>query len=233
MTWKPGQSGNPRGRLTEKLFADAVRLAVNADDGTGQRKLRRIAEIVASAQQEAALDAMRVIAGDLIEEGGIGNLADPAVQAELDKYLDGVDLLILDNLSSLTAVIRDNDQESWTTIQQWLLRLRRRGISVLLVHHAGKAGEQRGTSRRDRWRRCVEDGRRFLARWGDNDETGLIWLLQGREVVVLTEATAAISAAIQNPTRAVTVYRRFNKPALGPLGDSLDDLEPPFGGSAA
>jgi putative DNA primase/helicase len=109
----------------------------------------RLADIVASAQQEAALDAMRVIAGDLIEEGGIGNLADPAVQAELDKYLDGVDLLILDNLSSLTAVIRDNDQESWTTIQQWLLRLRRRGISVLLVHHAGKAGEQRGTSRRE------------------------------------------------------------------------------------
>ena len=109
----------------------------------------RLASIVASAQQEATPDAMRVIAGDLIEEGGIGNLADPAVQAELDKYLDGVDLLILDNLSSLTAVIRDNDQESWTTIQQWLLRLRRRGISVLLVHHAGKAGEQRGTSRRE------------------------------------------------------------------------------------
>jgi hypothetical protein len=39
-------------------------------------------------------------------------------------------------------------------------------------------------------------------------------------VVALTEATAAI----QGPTGAVTVYRRFNKPALGPLGDSLDDL---------
>jgi len=36
------------------------------------------------------------------------------------------------------------------------------------------------------------------------DETGLIWLLQGREVVALTEATAAI----QNPT-AITVYRRY------------------------
>ena len=105
--------------------------------------------IVATAKKEAEPDAMRVIAGDLIDEGGVGNLADPAVQGELDKYLDGIELLILDNLSSLTAVIRDNDQESWTTIQQWLLRLRRRGISVLLVHHAGKAGEQRGTSRRE------------------------------------------------------------------------------------
>jgi hypothetical protein len=109
----------------------------------------RLLGIVASAKPEAAPDAMRVIAGDLVEEGGVGNLADPLVQGELDKHLDGIDLLILDNLSSLTAVIRDNDQESWTTIQQWLLRLRRRGISVLLVHHAGKAGEQRGTSRRE------------------------------------------------------------------------------------
>jgi hypothetical protein len=51
------------------------------------------------------------------------------------------------------------------------------------------------------------------------DETGLIWLLQGRLVVALTETTAAI----QNPTGAITTYRRHNKPALGPPGDSLDD----------
>jgi len=101
------------------------------------------------------------------------------------------------------------------------------------------------------WQQAVDDGRRFLARWGEQaealgwtardlfglhtppakphpsysrlsryDETGLIWLLRGRPVVALTEATAAI----QNPTGAITVYRRHNKPALGPLGDSLDDL---------
>jgi hypothetical protein len=103
-----------------------------------------------------------------------------------------------------------------------------------------------------RWQLAVEDARRFLVRWGEQaeafgwtardlfglhtspakphpsytrlsryDETGLIWLLQGREVVALTEATAAI----QNPTGAITIYRRHNKPALGPVGDSLDDLE--------
>jgi hypothetical protein len=101
------------------------------------------------------------------------------------------------------------------------------------------------------WQAAVEDGRRFLVRWGEQaemfgwtardlfglhtplekphpsysrlsryDETGLIWLLQGRPVVALTEATAAI----QNPTGAITVYRKQNKPALGPVGDSLDDL---------
>ena len=45
--------------------------------------------------------------------------------------------------------------------------------------------------------------------------------LQGRPVVALTETTAAI----MNPTSNVTVYRKNNKPALGPLGDSLDDLQ--------
>ncbi len=112
----------------------------------------------------------------------------------------------------------------------------------------------------DRWQLAVQDGRRFLAQWGEQaqalgwtakdlfglqtpgakphpsysrlsryDETGLIWLLQGRPVVALTETTAAI----QNPTGAITTYRRHNKPAIGPVGDSLDDLKPPFGGNAA
>jgi putative DNA primase/helicase len=110
----------------------------------------RLANIVAGVTEtEASPDALKILAGDLIEEGGIGNLASPFVQTELDHALSETDLLILDNLSSLTAVIRDNDAESWGPIQDWLLRLRRRGISVLIVHHAGKGGQQRGTSRRE------------------------------------------------------------------------------------
>jgi len=110
----------------------------------------RLASIVASAPNvEFDPDNIRILAGDLIEGGGLGNLASPDVQAELDPFLDGVALLVLDNLSSLTAVVRDNDAESWGPIQEWLLRLRRRDISVLIVHHAGKGGQQRGTSRRE------------------------------------------------------------------------------------
>jgi putative DNA primase/helicase len=110
----------------------------------------RLSTMVASAP-DADLDPdnFKILAGDLIEVGGIGNLASPKVQEELDRWLDGVDVLALDNLSSLTAVIRDNDAESWGPIQEWLLKLRRRGISVVIVHHAGKGGQQRGTSRRE------------------------------------------------------------------------------------
>ena len=34
-------------------------------------------------------------------------------------------------------------------MQGWLLNLRRKGISVLFVHHAGKGGNQRGTSKKE------------------------------------------------------------------------------------
>jgi KaiC/GvpD/RAD55 family RecA-like ATPase len=109
---------------------------------------KRLASVIAGASPRPARGMLNILAADLIDRG-VGNLADNKVQTKLDQVLDGIELLILDNLSTLAAVIRDNDAESWSPIQEWLLRLRRRGISVLIVHHAGKSGEQRGTSRRE------------------------------------------------------------------------------------
>jgi len=105
----------------------------------------------------------------------------------------------------------------------------------------------------DRWRQCVRDGSRFLARWSEQaqalnwssadlfglapvpanphpsfsrlsryDQAGLVWLLQGKEVIALTADTATI----RNPAMGgLTTYRRFNKWALGPVADSLHDLK--------
>lgn len=50
------------------------------------------------------------------------------------------------------------------------------------------------------------------------DETGLIWLLQGRPVVVLTTETAAIQTA----SNGILTHLKYRKPALGPAGDSLE-----------
>jgi putative DNA primase/helicase len=110
----------------------------------------RLAQAIGSAPQvELNPEDFKLLAADLIEPSGIGNLASSEVQDELEPWLEGVDLLILDNLSSLTTVDRDNDAGSWEPIQAWLLKLRRRGMAVLIVHHAGKGGQQRGTSRRE------------------------------------------------------------------------------------
>src|SRR6478672_7663390 len=54
-----------------------------------------------------------------------------------------------DNLSTLCTNGSESASDAWVPMQNWLLKLRRRGIAVLLVHHAGTNGRQRGTSRRE------------------------------------------------------------------------------------
>ena len=132
-----------------KWDAPKPRRVLHLDGEMAASELReRIVQAVAACGVEPKPGMLNILSADLIEFG-IGNLASVDVQQELEACLVGVELLVLDNLSSLTAVIRDNDAESWNPIQEWLLRLRRRGVSVLIVHHAGKSGGQRGTSRRE------------------------------------------------------------------------------------
>jgi putative DNA primase/helicase len=81
-------------------------------------------------------------------ESGI-NLGSDEGQRSLEPLLENIDLLILDNLSTLCTTGSESASDAWVPMQNWLLKLRRRGISVLLVHHAGVNGRQRGTSRRE------------------------------------------------------------------------------------
>jgi KaiC/GvpD/RAD55 family RecA-like ATPase len=60
----------------------------------------------------------------------------------------GARLVFLDNLSCLTNPEDDNASSSWSQVQELLLTLRRRHCAVVVGHHSGKNGEQRGTSRR-------------------------------------------------------------------------------------
>jgi putative DNA primase/helicase len=55
---------------------------------------------------------------------------------------------VVDNISTLSCA-RENEADGWTPVQGWALRQRASGRSVLFVHHAGKGGAQRGTSRRE------------------------------------------------------------------------------------
>ncbi len=59
----------------------------------------------------------------------------------------GIEVLVLDNLSTLSA-IDENNSEQWKVIQDWLISLRSKGITIIVVHHAGKDKRgYRGTSR--------------------------------------------------------------------------------------
>lgn len=109
----------------------------------------RFVDIIGGMEnQPPAGDYLKILAAD-DQEFGIPDLATNEGRKAIEAHLDGVELLVLDNISTLCRSGRENDAESWTSVQEWLLKLRREGISTVLIHHAGKGGGQRGTSRRE------------------------------------------------------------------------------------
>jgi hypothetical protein len=105
----------------------------------------------------------------------------------------------------------------------------------------------------ERWHQAIADATTLTSKWGEQahafgwtprdlfglhpvpeqpagnysrlsrlDHTGLIWLLRGRPVIALTAAEAVMRCQ----SGATLTYRKLNKPALGPLGDGLDDMGP-------
>lgn len=116
---------------------------------TLQQRLRSMDTGVPESEPKLpAQDYLRIITPDM-QSQPMPDLATPEGQMLVESELSGAELLVLDNLSSLCRSGKENEGESWLPMQGWLLRLRQQGLSVLLAHHAGKSGAQRGTSRRE------------------------------------------------------------------------------------
>lgn len=83
--------------------------------------------------------------------GKVLNLSSPSAQQALLNICitQKMEALILDNLSCLFSGIKENDADAWEMVLPWLLELRRNRIAVIFIHHAGRNGAMRGTSRRE------------------------------------------------------------------------------------
>ena len=110
----------------------------------------RLAAIVYGGDKANELDPrnLRFVCADLQDEP-LPNLSTVAGQVALEPFLSEADLIVIDSISTLAGVGKENEAESWLPMQAWALALRRRGKSVLLLHHDGKGGLQRGTSRKE------------------------------------------------------------------------------------
>jgi AAA domain/Homeodomain-like domain len=109
----------------------------------------RLAAIVAGfGPQPPADDYFRILISDL-SQVGLPDLATLEGQAWINAQIGDSEVLFLDNLSTLVRSGKENEAEGWLPVQTWTLRHRRAGRAVVLMHHAGKAGAQRGTSRRE------------------------------------------------------------------------------------
>ena len=79
------------------------------------------------------------------------NIAEPDHQEAITALLIGTgrNFLVLDNLSCLASGVDENKGLAYEPISAWLLELRRRKITVIMVHHAGREGFMRGDSKRE------------------------------------------------------------------------------------
>ena len=82
------------------------------------------------------------------------NICNPDHQVALntvsDEFFAGEDgLIVLDNLSTLSGGVNENDNSEQEALLHWMVLNRHQRRSILLVHHAGKSGDQRGASRRE------------------------------------------------------------------------------------
>ncbi|MEQ1806497.1 MAG: AAA family ATPase, partial [Burkholderiaceae bacterium] len=111
----------------------------------------RVASFIPTGAGENLVENFRLFTPDLLPEGQpLPDLSTAEGQAMVEKLIaENTRVIIIDNLSAWCRTGKENESESWTPMADWLMTLRRRGIAVLLVHHAGKNGEQRGNSKKE------------------------------------------------------------------------------------
>lgn len=112
-----------------------------------QARIERLSAANPDTQPED--DHFRILSLDRQAVGVNVNLANEEDQRRIEDALGESEVLMLDNRSTLVYGGRENDAESWDKMQQWLIRLRRSGKSVMLFDHASRGGSSRGTSKRE------------------------------------------------------------------------------------
>jgi len=110
-----------------------------------QSRLRNIQE---NSELRPAPGFFRIAAADTFRDG-LPDLSNQSMQGFYSDVVADADFILLDNISTLCPGAQENDADGWAVMQAWILLLRRQGKSVLLIHHDGKGGQQRGTSKKE------------------------------------------------------------------------------------
>lgn len=110
----------------------------------------RLAQLIKGAQPPLSTDAsgnLQIIAADR-QGNGLPDLASLKGQQAVAPAVEIADVIILDNLSTLFG-IRENEADDFAAVNAYLISIRRAGKSVIIIHHQGKGGQQRGSSRKE------------------------------------------------------------------------------------
>lgn len=128
---------------------EAVPVAYIDGEMPGADLCKRMRAIEEAASVKAAPEFLRFMTPDLQPCGVMPNLYFRDGQDAVTEAAGDAKVIVIDNLSCLVRGGRENEGESWQPVAEWALRMRASGRSVLFIHHAGKGGGQRGSSRRE------------------------------------------------------------------------------------
>jgi len=103
---------------------------------------------ILQTQKADMTDNFSLLTPDL-QDFGMPDLSTIEGQSFINPIIEEFDIVVIDNLATLCRSGKENETESWRPVQEWLLSLRRKGKTVVLIHHAGKNGSQRGSSAKE------------------------------------------------------------------------------------
>ena len=101
-------------------------------------------EIHRTFEQAAALQNVVLYPNPKQDFSTTLNLVSEEVWEKIARYVDDADLIVIDHLTKVTR--RKSAVVSWELLEPHLRRQTGRGKSIVLLHHTGKDGRQRGPS---------------------------------------------------------------------------------------
>ncbi|MFZ4702715.1 MAG: hypothetical protein ACOYMG_21945, partial [Candidatus Methylumidiphilus sp.] len=109
----------------------------------------RLAEIGKSADKVPDEGYLNICTIDMCS-GIMPDLASYEGQSQISAMCADMEIIIVDNISCLVRGDGgENDSKTWLEAQQWALSMRSKGKCVIFIHHSGKNGAQRGTSKKE------------------------------------------------------------------------------------
>jgi putative DNA primase/helicase len=172
--------------------------------------------------------------------GRVLNITNREVQQAITQrcIASNVKVLILDNLSTLASGMKENEADSWELVNNWLLDLRRRKIAVVIVHHAGRSGEMRGTSKREDnvfWIIALDDskkdaddkrGARFISHFtkpsrNTQEEVPAV------EWHFVTDKTTGLVSIGHRPAQTLDVFRSIIEAGVTEPADIAQEMKVP------
>ena len=126
-------------------------LYVDGEMPANSMQERSLASLMMVRPDGSNYENLKIITPDL-QKTHLRSLASPEGRTDLLEVIEDIPdlaLVILDNLSCLHGDVDENEAHAWNEMQTFLLQLRTTGLSVLMIHHTGKGGMQRGTTKRE------------------------------------------------------------------------------------